>query len=384
MMQKEVKTKVHSVFYLLLAFYLLSTIQGLYQGYTSVKNVILSFWLFIPLLYLFLCKAIKSVTNGSFNTFMKFSSKFLLLIDFLGLLWKVKTGGEDEFGFAYGRHYEYVHGLAMINVLYIFYYVSKYLKGSDIIKKTAIKYSLLYFLSFVLCSFGLSFLVLFLTILIAMLLERKKLIIIPFILICALATFIYNSDFFEYERSNIEYAFSQKDNARKMLMFDHYFDMIEQDPYILAFGTGPGGFNSRATVLLDGDSQNIFIDIGGTDKPRFYKKYIYPLWNKSFVSQSDYSDGTRNKPFSSIIAIFAELGFFFGIIICFVFIKRIFYKIPQKMNELEYFILLMDIFMFISCAVHEWFVSTEFIVYLFLRLMAQCNIKNEAIVDNKV
>jgi hypothetical protein len=38
-----------------------------------------------------------------------------------------------------------------------------------------------------------------------------------------------------------------------------------------------------------------------------HKRYIYPLWSTAVLSR-DYSDGTMNQPFSSVLSILAEYG----------------------------------------------------------------------------
>lgn len=110
-----------------------------------------------------------------------------------------------------------------------------------------------------------------------------------------------------------------QEDARKVLMFYETGNLYKENLLIPILGTGPGGYNSRSAVLLSGDSDNIFTKILGHQYPVFYQKNIYILWNKDFVSQDSYTDGTRNKPYSSFVAIFCEHGLIFGVIFFFCF-----------------------------------------------------------------
>jgi hypothetical protein len=90
-------------------------------------------------------------------------------------------------------------------------------------------------------------------------------------------------------------------------------------------GSGPGTFNSRASFLLNGDyAKSKFLEnILGVHTPKYAVIGVYPLWNTELAQASTFMHGTRNQPFSSIIALLAEYGFVFVFLLAlFVFKKQ--------------------------------------------------------------
>lgn len=349
---------------ILLILFFISSIVSLLLDWDCWANIILSIWLFVPILILlYVCPKYFSA-KISIDKFINVSVKILFVIDLIGLYYWMKLGG-DEYGKGYGMHYEYVHGLAIVNLMYLFYYVAK------IIKKKAVKkdyiYSIPLLISFFICQFGLGTISLFLTILVCLALERKfKFLAILFITFSLGIAFL-QLDYFAYERHNVEEALVEPQNARKILMFESYGDLIQQNILIPILGVGPGAYNSRTMILLREDSENVFTYLLGNTQPRFFHQYIYPLWNSTLVSFENYTDGTRNKPYSSLVAIFAEYGIIFGVILFITIVKRIFF-FSQKKDEdfLYYYLEILYVFMFISLVLHEWIVTSEFILFLII------------------
>lgn len=363
------------IYTVLIFLFLLSSVVGILEGTTSKENVLLSAWLFLPILYLFYAHPISRFNTASFYSYFKISEKILLIVDFIGLIVWISTNfGVDMMGAAYGSHYEAVHGLAMVNVMYALYYIALIRKKE--FKKRHLTKFIIIVLSFIFCDYGLGVLIIASTVTILLLLERKFKYLLLLAILSISSTFIFISDLFSYNRENIDSAIYDQDNARKVIMYYNSVNLLAKEPEIAIFGTGPGGYNSRTTALLSGNNSNIFTDFLGVHQPKYYKEDIWPLWNNLLVSFDDHTDGTRNKPYSSFVAMVAEYGFIFSLIIIYTVFKRI-KSIQKKKSKfvLDYYILYLDIFMFIACLVHEWMVCTEFIVYLLLRFFASKQIK---------
>lgn len=363
-------------FYMLLFLFIISSAFGLIVGTTTIYNILLSCCVFLPMLFMLFGRpagiADPDIREKSIATpFLH----FLLIIDFLGLCYWLRHFGGDEYGWAYGRHYEYVHGLGMINI-YVFLYYSMKLLYSRLSKKDWAVFIFIAF-SVLACGYGLGFICLFLTFLVLLLfMGRSKSLVI--ILVLALGVYgISRSSLFLYERSNIA-KLAENVDVRKKTMFQDFFRLIRKDPQILLTGTGPGGYNSRSTFLLCGDNDNLINKAIGYVEPPYYKKYIYPLWNKTFVSQDNFTDGTRNKPFSSFVSIWAELGTVFMLIVCVMYYRLARrHKSYKRTNRVGYYYLLsLDIFMILSLVSHMWIESTEFIVYCLIRYYVICSLKN--------
>lgn len=252
----------------------------------------------------------------------------MALIDILGaFFYFVVFKGGDEFGYAYGVHFQYVSGLAMMNAVMILYYALYILESKERISKNTYLWLLFFIISFVFCFFGLGLLCLALAFgfYFCSKVSLKK-IIYGFIAISVFVVLLFKSgtEIIEYNNRNIELAVDAIRNprlyaydARKVLMFSNYIDMIEDEPLLFLTGTGAGGFNSRVSFLLNRDSNNEFTKIFGHHMPYYHSKNIYPLWNNKIVSFDEHTDGTRNKPFSSLLAILAEGG----IIVFFLYIS---------------------------------------------------------------
>ena len=96
--------------------------------------------------------------------------KFLILIDLLGLFFWI-NGGVDEYGMAYGRHYEYVHGLSMINTYVFLWFLMKYLFTKQLSLKEWIVFGYISF-SIIACSYGLGYICLLLTFVVLLILRH--------------------------------------------------------------------------------------------------------------------------------------------------------------------------------------------------------------------
>ena len=361
---------------ILMTIYVLSSLYGLATETTSLGGVILSSIIFLPMiLFLFYEPSCSIDKKELYNKLAKPFLYFLLAIDILGCIYKLSHGGVDDYGWAYGKHYEYVHGLAMINTFVFLWFVMKLLY-SHLSRKEWLIFGMIA-ISIIGCGYGLGIICLFLTfvVLLCRLGKRKSLLVLCLLLIGVYE--VSKSPNLEYERENIALAMDNVD-VRKITMFHEFISLLKDDNQIFIIGTGPGGYNSRSALLLSGDNQNFVNKALGNIQPVYYKKYIYPLWNRTFVSQAAHTDGTRNKPFSSFVSIWAELGVFFLALFAFIYVRQIRQLRKYKRHKVEYYFLLsLDIFMVISLISHLWFETTEFMIYCLIRFFTIMSLKSE-------
>jgi hypothetical protein len=186
-------------------------------------------------------------------------------------------------------------------------------------------------------------------------------------------------DAFKYEQANIMKAKSNSNDARKIEMFTDFFNNVSHNITLCVAGTGAGGYNSRSALILSPDFTNPLKNILGTSTPPYFKKYIYKLWNKKIVSQSSFTDGTRNKPYSSMVALWAEHGMFFFVLFCSLLYKNYkdLTKYKKKQEFLYQYILLLDLFMIVSLVSHLWLETSEFMVYALMRFVCLAKMTNE-------
>ena len=340
-------------------FFVISATIGLTMNWIDLTNVIMSLWVFVPITILFFAKPIKENPKIETNKFIHITAIFLIAVDVLGII--LDTG--NSLTRIYGEHYEVVHGMSMVNAIYLFYYGNKFYRQEASLLEKLMAIFFLYF--FFLCDFGVGKMCLVTTVGIYLLLHANWKYYIMIIIAAISWGYLSQTELFTTEMEQIRYAQDQEDNARKVLMFSQVPSFFTENPVALFVGCGPGGYNSRATQLTNQDANNIFTKLFGKHVPYWYKKYIYPLWNSTFVSMASYTDGTRNKPFSSFVAIFCEYGMFVMLLIFGTWAKRIKFYLKNEKKSLSYATLLwINLFYFISCITHEWFVSSEFVAFL--------------------
>ena len=364
---------------LLIILFVISSLYGLTADTTSFWGIILSCIIFLPMVALpFYEPSCILDRKAIYAKIVRPFLLFLLAIDIFGFIFWLLKGGVDDYGWAYGKHYEYVHGLSMINTYVLLWYIMKILYGR-LSKKEWIVFGFIAF-SFIGCGYGLGGICLFLTfaVMIFRLGGKKSLIVLCLLLIGLYE--ISRSPHFKYERENVAQAMDNID-VRKITMYHDFISLIKKDNQVFLIGTGPGGYNSRSALLLCGDNQNFVNKILGNIEPVYYKEYIYPLWNRTFVSQYAHTDGTRNKPFSSFVSIWAEQGVLFILLFSVIYIKLINQLRRYKSHKVEYYFLLsLDIFMIISLISHLWFETTEFLIYCLIRFFTIMSIKNEPLI----
>ena len=360
------RLRFRNIIFLLIAIFAVSAFYGIAAGTTSYWGVLLSCIIFLPMI-VFLCfEPICSLDKRIlYSRLARPALLLLLFVDILGLIYRVINGGPDDYGWAYGLHYEGVHGLAMINIFVFLWYVMKLLYG-HLTKKDWLVFAIIA-VSVVGCGYGLGIICLFLAFAVIIFrLGGRKALLVAFLLLVGLYG-VWKSPLFEYERKNVTWVVENA-NVRKVTMFREFYSLVKTDRQVMIIGTGPGGYNSRSTLLLSGDNRNFVNKILGNIEPVYYKKYIYPLWNRTFVSMAAHTDGTRNKPFSSMVSIWAEQGILFFLLFIGLYIAQIKELRKYRKHKAEYYYLLsLDIFMFISLVSHLWLETTEFLSYCLIR-----------------
>lgn len=302
----------------------------------------------------------------------------LLIIDALGLVFWLAYGG-DEYGMAYGRHYEYVHGLAMINTYVLLWYVMKFFYGE--MKMGDWLVSSFIALSWLVCQYGLGFVCLIMTFIILLLTARKFKVFLFISLLLTGAYLLLQTSRFSYERENIM-KFTHRTDTRKMVMFERFFSLLRNDSQVMMIGTGAGGYNSRVTQLLSGENDNMLNRYFGKIEPKYYKQDIYPLWNRIVVSQRKFTDGTRNKPYSSAVSIWAENGIIFFLLFCWLYADQIRYIRNFRSDRVSYnYLLALDIFMIISLISHMWLETSEFVVYCLIRHVVISDVQHRMLIN---
>jgi len=369
----------HEVRWLML-IWLFTSFVGVVCETTSWKNVVVSAIVFLPMLPLLFMRPIhrdKSFLVTHSDYIKKAFIALLIIINILGFLYWLQYG-MDAMEFAYGKHYEGVHGLAMIDILVALYLGIKLSSGRRTWKTIGL--FLFFCVAIICCQYGLGMVCLFVSLILYMLLERKIKYAVSAIITLFFVSWALSTDMFSYERENIKKA-ETGDDARKVMMFDDFFHNITNDINICLVGTGAGGYNSRSALILSPDYNNPMKDVLGSSTPPYFKKYIQNLWNGNLVDFDKHTDGTRNKPYSSMVSLWAEHGIFF--FFTFIILLRnnyVYLRQYKRQGVLYKYVFLSDIFMIVSNVSHLWIESSEFIVYCLIRYLClvQMNRNKEA------
>lgn len=377
LLYKALKMRVDLLFYII-TFIIAASFIATDFNVTPIANSILSICIIIPLILLWLSDL--QYRNYKYTKlFFSRAQKILRYVDLLCILAYIFFNrGDDTLDIVYGKHFESIHGLAIINLLFSLYLIcTSYTKHKTIkenLKSKNIKDAILFFIIFFLCFYGLSVVCLFLSIItffICFNFNFKKIIFLTFILsgIGIIYNFAFN-DNSKYIINNIQKAFVNPNDARKMLMYYEATDLINTNPSKFILGIGPGGYNSRIGFMLNPDAHNILTKSFGFQKPKYHMKYIYPLWNSKFVSMDSFTDGTRNKPFSSIVSFFIEYGIIFTLLFIYSFIILIKRGLKHKSTIKGKLLIFIYIYTFYLLILDRWFESTEFVlIALFLMFL---------------
>jgi hypothetical protein len=375
MVYKLLKFKITEQTKILLFLFLLSSLFGLIHSTTLIPNVLLSWYIVVPLIIFITVEPSSYPYRAKelYTCIVSISTKILYVINVLGFGYYIKTRWADGLGWAYGSHFDTVHGLAVVDMLLFFHYLSLFLVGNR--NKNIISNLLFFFISFIFCGYGIGVICFFFTF-VSFLFLKKNLKYILYIGIFGIFGIFFldrlSPGNISYIQSNVNKFFdSNHEDARKVDMYVSYIDLLEQYPQYSILGVGVGGYNGRVACLLSKNANNIFTSVFGHQMPVYYTKNIYPLWNNELLSHNS-QDGSRNKPFSSFISVFAEYGMVFGIIFFGFLIKlflRNFRQSPK--NQFSWFILLSTSYMIALLISNTWLESSEFFFYALLIFFAR-------------
>jgi len=355
-------------------------INLLFNEVHLINNIFSILLLYLSVIVLLLKPKKQYVT---LETWMSISSKLLILVNLTGFInfaYVYITGNgllDDAFNGLYGRSGLSMHTFCLINFIYCIYYFTKanYKKG------------VFFLISGFMCFYGLGLLLFFGAIAIVFLVNLKKkyfkyIIILPLsIWLIVLTATKINPAAFSYMNNNIKRVqltisnkrpydnelrdvkkFKTVKTPRKIMAFEGGIRVLSNPIYFL-FGTSPGTYNSRVSFLLNGEytRNKLFKKI--KNRPFYANRDIYPLWNKNITYQ--YNDGTRNEPFSSLLALIVEYGVLHTLIICFLF--WISYKrLLVQNNDYKFFIQFLFSFFLLNILTENYLEYPEFMLLIII------------------
>lgn len=367
------KVRMNSVVIVMFLLIAASSTFGIVLGNIDVANAVLFCWMAMPLFFLQFGKQEYKFHTIRWSDFWHSLTQVVFVVDLIGLICLIILHTQDDFGQGYGTHFKGVSGLAMTNAMISLFYLSRCLLKQQV-QSNSIKF-LIFFVSSVLCFSGLTLLTYLVTLAIYFMLSRHIKILfftIPFLLIAFLLLYKTDWNIWEYNAHNIEMFTESKENgeqARKRIMYDRVLQLTQEEPLMICtVGCGPAGYNGRACFLINIDSENLFTQLLGHHMPFYHKRDIYPLWNNNFVAQERYNDGARNKPFSSLVAIWAELGavFFFLFIVLWLLKMKKYYKLAKDDADIL-FLMLLNIFLILALLTEYWLESSEYLLFLLIQ-----------------
>ena len=362
---------------LIISLTIIFSVISFFQNGFFAANFIISLLLFLLPIIVLLSRA----KNQFFELedWFSLSSKVLLFVNFSALinfLFVLISGQgllDDGFNGLYGRSGLSMHTLALVNFIYTsYFFVQKNFKTG-----------IIFFLSAILCFYGLGTLIFIFTVLIVLILNLNKryfkylivspvLIIIVFSLLVkikptaihylnenidrAVHSFTKYNNKFDNEMDRVERFLTTK-TPRKILAFRSYFEKITNSKSNILLGIGPGTYNSRTSFLLNGEytKNPIFKKI--SSEPPLAVKYIYPLWNSKITYQ--YNDGTRNEPFSSFLSVLSEYGLIITLMLIYLLFK-LYQRVSKVDNRNKFFIQFIFLFFALNLMLENYVEYPEF------------------------
>lgn len=369
----------------LLILLFISSIYGLFNGTDEWQNVLLSWFILSPIVYLF-CSDFRNIRHDLFIRFVKYSTIIIGIIDFLVFFTYFIYGTEDDFGLPYGHHFNNVHGLSMLNAIMFFYYGAKYFHG--IKDKKYIFLTCYFFICFIMCFYGTGLLILILTITLFLIIRvklKQQLLIISLGIIGFGTIYYVNRNNLIYLETQIGHFTNNKDITkvpRKILFLQTVNERLHEETIgEILCGFGPGSYNGRIAFLLNKEAENPFVEAIGKTMPKYHKSDVFIYWNAEAYDNSLFRGGTANKPNSSFISIFMENGILFGLVFFGFWIRKIFrYAQHCKRSSIYIFLFLAHVFYFISAISEQWIETSEFLYYIIFCGFSEAYIKKQ---DNK-
>jgi hypothetical protein len=369
-------------------------------------NTILSIYIIYPVLFLFLSRHAvwrkRMEIHSLHKRFIKYLSIIMVFNNLIGFAQYVMLRHDDAFTGLYGTHGIGAHGLGIINALIFINYFVRF--------KHNPRWGLLFLMLFFLCSFILSFFGLALVLLLGSFVlyyilfqlslanvikfSFMAVIILVILFVSSNRTFTYNYNILDNAATMVnDRDFStESEMPRKLILYYDYGVVFTSDVKLFLFGTGPGTFNSRSSFLLNGDySNNMLVQLIGANEPEYAAEYAYSLWNQTILS-IQFNDGTRNQPFSSVVAFLAEYGFLFTVVLILLSVRK-FRTILKKLKiaaELaadssfrrghlvnREFLLISGIFILFMLVTNNLIENTEILIFIILMKLVEMTVPRQ-------
>lgn len=368
LVRRFVRIELNRSTQLLLSFLVLSAIYGILNDTNDISNALLGLFIEVPIVYLFFTDYTK-IEDNDYTGFIKGCTWVLVVIDLLGFytFFFYHVRGEDSFGIPYGQHFTSVHGLSLMNVIMFIFYTFNNFYRQFLTNKLLAAF---FFISFVMCFYGLGVVCLGIALGIYALtyLNLKKIIGLGiFVAIAAYVVMNTNSQNVTYVENKIQDSYSYdylQDAPRKVQFAAKAYDRFgELPPLDYVFGLGPGAYNGRIAFLLNNDATNPFTEVAGYHMPIYHETDVWPYWNSSFVSMIKYTDGTINKPHSSVISVIMENGVPFALLFFFLWGRRMFRLFINRSQGVYTSMFLIHLFFFFNFITEQWFETSEFLFF---------------------
>lgn len=354
-----------------------STYSIIDEGF-YLNTIISILILFIPLLFL-ISTAHRHILT--LERFMILSARVLLIVNitaFVSFFINMYTKEmllDDGFIGIYGKSGLMMHTLSLINFTYsVYYFFSK-----------RYTFSIFFFISGFMCFYSLGLLIFIASISFVFMFNlnynnlKKSLFVIPILVGLYFIVQAINPTTISYIEDNIErtisgvsnYSYDEEmylsekcyytETPRKITTFVGGFKRLS-DTKIAILGTGPGTYNSRTSFLLNGDYSSELSNI--RNRPKYASYDIYPLWNYDITYRLN--DGTRNQPFSSILALLVEYGVI-QFIIFFVLIINLISNFKQKGENIKFLLFLFP-FVLLNLVTENYIEYPEFFILILVIL----------------
>jgi len=373
-------------------------------------NTILSIYIIYPVLFLYLShhsRMHKRIEIHSLDRrFIKYLTIIMFFNNLIGFVQYLILRHDDAFTGLFSSHGIGAHGMGIINgILFIHYFI---------LFKSHPRWGLLFLMLFFLFSFVMSFFGLALVLLLASLVvyylifqlslgnafkfAALAIVALGVLFITSSKTFTYNYNILDNttEMLNERDFSTSSEMPRKITVFYNYKEVFGDDIKLLLFGTGPGTFNSRSSFLLNGDySDNFLVKTLGANEPAYAVENAYSLWNQHILS-IQFNDGTRNQPFSSVLAFLAEYGLVFSIIL-FILIFRKLTLVANRMKRAAQdcedtieknrfmlnheFILVVGIFIMLLLISNNLMEHTEILIFVIIIKLMEMTIPHQEVVS---
>ena len=345
-----------------------------------INNIFSILLMYLPILVLL------SKPNRHFfslDLWMSISSIVLIIVNitaFLNFIYVYITGVgilDDGFNGLYGRSGLSMHTFSLINFIYTIFYFTK----------ANYKKAVFFLVCGFMCFYGLGNLlfigalgIIFLSSLNKKYLKYLILLPISLWLIIFITTKL-DPTAFSYMNENIsraKYAINNKipyeselkdvkvfktvKTPRKIMAYEGGIRVLA-NPVVFLFGVSPGTYNSRVSFLLNGEytRNSLFKKI--KNRPFYANYHVYPLWNNNITFQ--YNDGTRNEPFSSILALLVEYGVLQTLLIGFL-LWNSFKRLKSSNEDYKFFIQFIFVFLVLNLLTENYFEYPEFIFLIII------------------